>query len=78
MNNIASGDYPLLNSIIGNNNGNAARFISFYKTNRGLGLLISNSCGSFVTVANDDRDFVLPDYKFPDYKFPSSKSNCTL
>ena len=31
MNNIASGDYPFLNSIIGNNNGNTARFISFYK-----------------------------------------------
>ena len=73
MNNIASGDYPFLNSIIGNNNGNTARFISFSKTNRGLGLLISNSCGSFMTVANDDRGFVPPDYKFP-----SSKSNCTL
>ena len=31
MNNIASGDYPFLNSIIGNNNGNTARFIAFYK-----------------------------------------------
>ena len=73
MNNIVSGDYPFLNSIIGNNNGNTARFIAFYKTNSGLGLLISNSYGSFVTVANDDRGFVPPDYKFP-----SSKSNCTL
>ena len=73
MNNIASGDYPFLNSIIGNNNGNTARCISFYKTNSGPGLIISNSHGSFVTVANDDRGFVPPDYKFP-----SSKSNCTL
>ena len=73
MNNIASGDYPFLNSIIGNNNGNTARFISFYKTNSGPGLLISNSYGSSVTVANDNRGFVPPDYKFP-----SSKSNCTL
>ena len=73
MNNIASGDCPFLNSIISDNNGNTARFISFYKNNSGLGLLISNSYGSFVTVANDNRGFVPPDYKFP-----SSKSNCTL
>ena len=78
MNNIASGDYPFLNSIIGNNNGNTARFTSFHKTNSGLGLLISNSYGSYVTVANDNSGFVFPDYKFPDYKFPSSKSNCTI
>ena len=43
MNNIASGNHPFLNSIIGNNNGNTARFIAFYKNNSGLGLLISNS-----------------------------------
>ena len=61
MNTKASGDYPFLNSIIGNNNTNTARFISFYKTNSGLGLIISNSYGSFVTVANDDRGFVPPD-----------------
>ena len=73
MNNIASGDYPFLNSIIGNNNGNTARFIAFYKNNSGLGLLISNSYGSFVTVANDNRGFIPPDYKFP-----ASKSNCTI
>ena len=71
MNNIASGNYPFLNSIIGNNNGNTARFIAFYRNNSSLGLLISNSYGSFVTVANDDRGFVSPDYKLP-----SSKSNC--
>ena len=73
MNNIAPGDYAFLNSIIGNNNGNTARFIAFYKINSSLGLLISNSYGSYVTVANDDSGFV-----FPDYKFPSSKSNCTI
>ena len=73
MNNIASGNNPFLNSIIGNNNGNTARFIAFYKNNSGLGLLISNSYGSYVTVANDDSGFIAPDYKFP-----SSKSNCTL
>ena len=54
MNNIASGNFPFLNSIIGNNNGNTARFIAFYKTNSGLGLSISNFYGSFVTGANDD------------------------
>ena len=70
MNNIASGNHPFLNSIIGNNNGNTA-FIAFYKNNSGLGLLISNSYGSYVTVANDDSGFIPPDYKFP-----SSKSNC--
>ena len=73
MNNIASGNHPFLNSIIGNNNEIAARFIAFYKNNSGLGLLISNSYGSYMTVANDDSGFIPPDYKFP-----SSKSNCTL
>ena len=73
MNNITSGNYPFLNFIIGNNNGNTARFIAFYKNNSGLGLLISNSYGSYVTVANNDSSFIPPDYKFP-----SSKSNCTL
>ena len=36
MNNIVSGNYPFLNSIIGNTNGNTARFIAFYKTNSSL------------------------------------------
>ena len=60
MNNIALGNYPFLNSIIGNNNGNTARFIAFYKNNSGLGLLISNSYGSYMTVANDDSGFCTP------------------
>ena len=72
-NNIASGNHPFLNSITGNNNGNTARFIVFHKNNSGLGLSISNSYGSYMTVANDDSGFIPPDYKFP-----SSKSNCTL
>ena len=33
MNNIASGNYPFLNFIIGNNNGNTARFIASRSTN---------------------------------------------
>ena len=42
MNSIASENQPLFNSIISNkNNRNTAKFITFYKTHRGLGLLIS-------------------------------------
>ena len=48
-------------------------FIAFHKTNSSLGLTISNSYASFVTVANDDSSFISPDYEFP-----SSKSNCTI
>ena len=75
MNDIASGDYLYLNSIISNNNGNKAKFITFYKIHSGIGLLISTAfySGSSVVVANDDSTFI-----DPDYKFPSSKSNCTI
>ena len=73
MNAIASGNYPFLNSIIGNNNGNKARFISFHKTKSGLGLIISAYGGSYITVANDDGGFA-----FHDHYFPSSKSDCTI
>ena len=77
MNNIASGDgnYLYLNSIIGNNNGNKAKYITFYKTHSGLGLAISTAyySDSRVAVANDGSTFI-----DPDYKFPSSKSNCTI
>ena len=73
INGIASGNFPFLNSIIGNNNGNTARSIAFHKTNSGLGLSILNSYASFMTVANDDSGFMSPDYNFP-----SSKSNCTI
>ena len=67
MNSIASGDYIFLNSIIGNNNGDTAKFISFYKTCSGLGLLIStsNGGGSYLTVANDNSILIHPNYKFP-------------
>ena len=73
MNNIASGDSHFLNSIIGNNNGNKSRFISFYKTNSSLGLIILDSYGTFVTVANNDGGFA-----FHDHWFPSSRSDCTV
>ena len=73
MNNIVSGNYPFFHSIIGNNNGNKSRFIAFYKTNSGLGLMILAYSGSYLTVANDDRGFT-----FHDYFFPSSKSDCTI
>ena len=75
MNSIASGDYLYLNSIIGNNNGNKAKYITFYKTYSGIGLLISTAyySGSSVAVANDNSTFI-----DPDYKFPSSKSNCAI
>ena len=77
MNNIVSADGGELyiNSIIGNNNENKAKYITFYKTHSCLGLLISTSyySGSNVAVANDGSTFINPDYKFP-----FSKSNCTI
>ena len=75
INGIASGDYLYLNSIIGNNNGNKVKYITFYKTHSGLGLAISTGyySGSRVAVANDGSTFINPDYNFP-----SSKSNCTI
>ena len=77
MNNIVSADGGELyiNSIIGNNNGNKAKYITFYRTYSGLGLLISTSYydGSNVAVANNGSTFINPYYKFP-----SSKSNCTI
>ena len=75
MNGIASGDCLYLNSIIGNNIGNKAKYITFYKTHSGISLLISTAyySGSSVAVVNDDSTFI-----DPDYKFPSSKSNCTI
>ena len=66
MNSIASGNYLFFNSIIGNNNGNTAKFITFYKPHSGIGLLISTSYnGTYVSVANDDSTLIGPDYKFP-------------
>ena len=72
MNGIASGSFIHMNAIIGNHNRSTAKSIAFYKTHRGLGLLITYN-GLHVSVANDDSSFI-----WPDYKFPSSKSNCTI
>ena len=70
LNSIASGNNLLLNGII----GNSIKYVSFYKTHSGLGLLISTAYnGSYVAVANDDSSFI-----WLDYKFPSSKSDCTI
>ena len=70
INNIASGNNILLNGII----GNSIKYIAFYKTHSGLGLLISKAHnGSYVAVANDNSSFI-----GLDYKFPSLKSNCTI
>ena len=70
LNNIASGNDFLLNGII----GNSIKYVAFYKTHSGLGLLISKAqSGSYVAIANDDSSFINPDYQFP-----SSKSDCTI
>ena len=73
MNGIALGDSLYLNSIIGNNNGNKAKYITFYKTHSSLGLAISTAYYSGSRVANNDSTYI-----DPDYKSPSSKSNCTI
>ena len=75
MTNIASGDQLFVNSLIGNSDQKAnSKFITFYKTYSGLGLLISKAqSGSYVAIANDDSSSIKPDLKFP-----SSKSNCTI
>ena len=75
INGIASGNYLLLNGIIGNSNGiNYSKHITFYKTHSGLGLAILTAYnGSYVVVANDDSTLV-----FPDYRFPTQKSNCII
>ena len=72
---IVSGDQLFVNSLIGNSDQTAnSKFITFYRTYSGLGLLISKaqSC-SYVAIANDDSSSIKPDLKFP-----SSKSNCTI
>ena len=74
MNSIAAENQGAFNSIIGNNNINTAKHITFYKTHSGLGLLFSTAYnGSYVVVADDDSSFI-----GSDYKFPFSKSNCTI
>ena len=70
LNSIASGNNLLLNGII----GNSIKYVAFYKTHSGLGLLISTAYdGSYVTVANDKSSFI-----GSDHKFPSPKSDCTI
>ena len=70
LNSIASGNNLLLNGII----GNSIKYVAFYKTHSGLGLLISTAYdGSYITVANDKSSLI-----GLDYKFPSSKSDCTI
>ena len=74
MTNIASGDQEIVYSLIGNNNKKInAKFIMFYKTFGGLGLLILKAqVGIYVAIANSDTSSIKPDLKFP-----YSKSNCT-
>ena len=75
MTNIASGGQEIVNSLIGNNNKKInAKFITFYKTFVGLGLLISKvQVGAYVAIANNDSSSVKPNLKFS-----SSKSNCAV
>ena len=74
MTNTALGDQEIVNNLIGNNNGKInSKFITFYKTFGGLGLLISKAqAGTYVAIANDGSSSIKPDLKFP-----SSKLNCT-
>ena len=70
LNSIASGNNLLLNGII----GNSIKYVAFFKTHSGLGLLISKAYeGLYVAVANDNSSFM-----GLNYKFPSSKSDCTI
>ena len=75
MTNIASGDQEFVDSFIGDTIKKInAKFITFYKTYGGLGLLISKArIGSYVARANDGSSSVPK----PNIKFPSSKSDCT-
>ena len=74
MTNIASGNQEFVNSLIDNTIERLnAKFITFYRTYSGLGLLILKAqVGSYVSIANDGSSSIKPDLKFP-----SSKSNCT-
>ena len=71
LNNIASGNNPILNGII----CNKLKCIAFYKTHSGLGLLIMTAHygDQYLTVANDDSSLIRT-YN----KFPSAKSDCTI
>ena len=62
LNSIASGNNLLLNGII----GNSIKYVAFFKTHSGLGLLISKAHdSSYVAVANDNSSFTGLNYKFP-------------
>ena len=55
LNSIASGNNLLLNGII----GSSIKYIAFYKTHSGLGLLISTAYnGSYIAVANDESSLI--------------------
>ena len=71
LNNIASGNNPILNGII----CNKLKCIAFHKTHSGLGLLIMTAHygDQYVTVANNDSSLIRT-YN----KFPSAKSDCTI
>ena len=72
LNSIASGNNLLLNGI--GIISNSIKYVAFYKTHSGLGLLISRAYnGSYMAVANNDSSFI-----GLDYRFPSPKSNCTI
>ena len=75
MTNTASGDQEFVHSLMGNTiKKTNAKFIMFYKTYSGLGLLISRSrFGSYIAIANDGSSSIPK----PGLKFPSPKSNCT-
>ena len=52
-----------------------AKLITFYRTYRGLGLLISKAqVGLYIAIANDSSSLIPK----PDSKFLSSKSNCAV
>ena len=56
LNSIASGNNLLLNGII----GNSIKYVAFFETHSGLGLLISRAYnGSYMTVADDDSSFII-------------------
>ena len=69
MNSIASGNNLLLNGII----GNSIKYVAFFKTHSGIGLILKAYDGSYVAVANDNSSFI-----GLNYKFRSSKSDCTI
>ena len=75
MTEIALVNKDIINSLTGNTIEKInAKFITFYKTYSGLGLLISKArVGSYVAIANNGSSSIPK----PNLKFSSSKSNCT-